>query len=155
MEESIVGIIPNVSTGLFGQKAYNLIVTDKRLIAAVMTSKMLSDAAKKQSEESKSRGEGFLKRMASTAFSHSHFHEKYFEMSPDEILSEHSENYYLDPSMIKKMSIKKGSNTDFEEKSNPHQLKIKSTKGKFTFSFSTITPKEVKNVLSSTFNGFI
>lgn len=155
MEESIVGIIPNVSTGLLGQKAYNLIVTDKRLIAAVMTSKMLSDAAKTQAAESKGRGEGFLKRMASTAHSHSHFHEKYFEMSPDEILSEHPENYYLDPSMIKKMSIKKGSINDFEDKTNPHQLNIKSTKGKFKFSFSTITPKEVKKVLSPAFNGFI
>jgi len=155
MDESIIGIISNVRTGLLGQKAYNLIVTDKRLIAAIVTSKMLSDAAKKQAAESKEKGEGLLKRMASTAFSGYHYHEKYFEMTPEDILSENTENFYLDPSMIKKISIKNGYFDEHQEKSNPHQLKIKSNNGKFVFSFSSVNPKQAKEFLSHAFVSYL
>lgn len=55
-----------------------------------------------QATEIKGRCEGFLKRMASSAFSHSYFHEKYFGMF-----------------------IKKGSINEFEDKPN---LSIKDKK---------------------------
>jgi len=155
MDESIVGIISNVRTGLLGQKAYNLIITDKRLIAAVVTSKMLSDAAKQQAAESKAKGEGLLKRMASTAFSGYHYHEKYFEMPPEEILAENSDNFYLEPSMIKKISIKQGYFNEHQERSNPHQLKIKANNGKYVFSFSSVNPKQAKEFLSQAFGSLL
>jgi hypothetical protein len=155
MNESIVGIISNVRTGLLGQKAYNLIITDKRLIAAVVTSKMLSDAAKQQAADSKARGEGLLKRMASTAFSGYHYHEKYFDMSPEDILSENTDNFSLEPSMIKKMSIKHGHFNENQGKQDPHQLKIKANNGKFTFSFSSVNPKQAKEILSQAFGSFL
>ena len=155
MVESIVGIISNVRTGLLGQKTYNLIITDKRLIAAVVTSKMLSDAARQQAAESKAKGEGLLKRMASTAFSGYHYHEKYFDMSPEDILSENAENFCLEPSMIKKISIKQGYFNEHQERSNPHQLKIKTTNGKYSFSFSSANPKQAKQFLSQAFGSFL
>jgi hypothetical protein len=155
MDESIVGIISNVRSGLLGQKTYNLIITDKRLIAAIVTSKMLSDAAKQQAADSKERGEGLLKRMASTAFSGYHYHEKYFDMSPDEILSENTDNFYLEPSMIKKISIKHGHYNDHQGRHDPHQLKIKANNGKFAFSFSSVNPKQAKEILSHAFGSYL
>ena len=62
-EENIVGIIQNVQSGLLGSKAYNLIVTDKGIIVAQLTNKMLKEEAKKTAQSSKEQGEGFLKRI--------------------------------------------------------------------------------------------
>lgn len=155
MDEKIIGIIPNVSSGFFGQKSFNLIVTEKRLIAAIVTNKMLSEAVKQSREESKNQGDGVLKRMAKTAFSGYSFHKKYFDMSPDEILSENTENFYLDPAMIKKIKVRSGTYIQEQGTYQPNELRIKAINGKYKFSFSSISTKEAKTLLSHPFSGLI
>jgi hypothetical protein len=155
MDEKIIGIIPNVSSGFFGQKSFNLIVTEKRLIAAIVTNKMLSEAVKQSREESKNQGDGVLKRMAKTAFSGYSFHKKYLDMSPDEILSENTENFYLDPTMIKKIKVRSGTYIQEQSTYQPNELRIKAINGKYKFSFSSISAKEAKTLLSHPFSGFI
>lgn len=155
MEETIVGIIPNTHSGMFGQKAYNLIVTNERLIIATLTSEMIKQHAKETSENGKAAGEGRLKRWAKSAFSGYNYYEKYFNMNPDDILAEHQDNYYLDAGMIKKISVKQGHIDHESGKSLPNELKIKSSKGKLKFTFSQITVKEAKKYLSNPFSGLV
>jgi len=154
-DEQILGIIPNTHTGLFGNKCFNLIITNKRLVAASLTSEMLKEAAKKRSEESKNRGEGFLKRWASTMFSGVEYYKKYYDMQINDILSENQENFVLEPSMVNKIKIKTGHFNEAQEKTMPHELIIKSTNGKHKFNFSNISPKEAKNLLSKTFGATV
>jgi len=53
-EEQVLGVIPNVKSGVFGQKTYNLVATDKGIIVAQLTSSMIKEEAKRVTEELKS-----------------------------------------------------------------------------------------------------
>lgn len=155
MDEKIIGIIPNVDAGFLGQKSFNLVVTDKRLIAAILTGKMISEAVKQTREESKNQGEGILKRMAKTAFSGYSYHQKYFNMSPDEILSENTENFYLDNTMIKKIKVMHGAFNHQQNIYDPNILKIKAINKKYKFSFTSMSAKEAKNLLAHPFKSHL
>ena len=151
MDESIQGIIPNTQSCMLGQKAFNLIITDKRLIVATLTSDMIKQEAKRQAEESKAQGEGIFKRMAKTATAGTSLYKKYFDMTAEQILAEHADNYAIDPSMVKKIKVKQGYFKEHQSKRTPNELKIKTTDGKKVFRFSHPTAKEAKNMISQTF----
>jgi hypothetical protein len=155
MEETLLGIIPNTHTGLFGQKAFNLIITDRRLIAAALTSEMIKQAAKEKSEESKAQGDGILKRMAKTAFVGVDLYKRYYQMPLNNIVSENPGNFSLEPSMVKKISVKTGRYDQETSKTTPNEIRIKSTLGKHVFSFTSIQPKEARALLSQTFGSVL
>lgn len=155
MEEKILGIIPNTHTGMFGQKAFNLIITERRLIAAALKSDMIKQAAKEKSEESKEQGDGILKRMAKTAFVGVDLYKKYYQMSPETIVAENPENFSIEPSMVKKISVKTGTFDQESNRSTPNEIRIKSTLGKHVFSFTSIQPKEARTLLSQTFGSVL
>ena len=145
-EENTLGIIPNVQSGLFGSKAYNLIITNNGIIVAQFTNKMLKEEAKKSSQDSKERGDGFLKRIGNQMASRATFHERYYSMDKDQIINETEGNYFISEPEIKKIRIKSGQH--FEDgKSTPHQIKIVWNSGKEKFSFTQMTPNEVKKLL--------
>ncbi len=145
-EENVVGIIPNVQSGLFGSKAYNLIVTDEGIIVAQLTNKMLKEEAKKTAQSSKEQGEGFLKRIGNQMASRATFHERYYSMSKDDIIKETEGNYFISESEIRKIRIKTGQFYQ-DDKSTPNEMKIIWNSGKAKFSFNQITSNEVKDIL--------
>lgn len=149
-DEKIVGIIPNTHTGFFGNKCYNLIVTDKRLVVAELTSAMIKESSKKASEESKARGEGILKRMAGTAFSGVNYYDKYFSMPMDQIISENPNNFIIDPSMVNKIRLS-SRYIDADQTRFENEIKIKWSGGKTVFKFNSISKTEAKNILENTF----
>ncbi len=152
--EEIVGIIPNTHAGFLGQKAYNLIVTNQRLIVAELTSDMLKNEAKKAREESKEQGEGFLKRMAKTMTSGTSYYQKYFDMPVENILNENPNNYSISVNDIKKIRIKIGMMYE-DGKNNPNEIRIKWNNGKETFRFSNIGAGEAKKILKKTFGNLV
>lgn len=145
-QENIVGIIPNVQSGLFGSKAYNLIITDKGIIVAQLTNKMLKEEGKKTAQASKEQGEGFLKKIGNQMASRATFHERYYSMSKDDIIKETDGNYFISEPEIKKIRIKSGQVYQ-NDKSTPNEMKIVWNSGKVKFSFNQITPNEVKDIL--------
>lgn len=153
-EEEIVGIIPNTNAGLLGQKAYNLIVTNHRLIIAEMTKDMLKDEAKKVAEESKEQGAGFFRRMASTMTSGTNLYKRYYSMPIDNILGETPGNYSIAASDVKKIRIKQGM-TYNDGKNVPNEIRIKWNNGKESFKFSSIGAGEAKNILKKTFGNLV
>ncbi len=148
-EEKIIGIIPNVNGGLLGSKAFNLIVTDRGIIVAQLTNKMLKEEMNKTHQEAKDRGDGFLTRIGNQMNSRATFHQKYFSMNKDQIINETEGNYYISESEIKKIRMKSGQVYE-EEKSTPNQLKIVWSSGKAKFSFNQITTTEAKKILQQT-----
>ncbi|HMA83419.1 MAG TPA: hypothetical protein VKP59_04235 [Candidatus Thermoplasmatota archaeon] len=145
-EENVLGIIPNVQSGMFGSKAYNLIITDEGIIVAQLTNKMLKEEAKKTSQDSKASGEGFLKRIGNQMATRATFHERYLSMSKDQIINETEGNFFISEPEIKKIRIKTGQHYQ-DDKSTPHQLKIMWNSGKEKFSFTQITTNEAKKIL--------
>ncbi len=145
-EENILGIIPNVQSGLFGSNAYNLIITDKEIIVAQFTNKMLKEEAKKTHQAAKERGDGFLKRIGNQMTSRATFHQRYLSMSKDQIVNETEGNYAISEPEIKKIRIKTGQHYE-DNKSTPHELKIVWNSGKAKFSFNQMTASEAKKIL--------
>jgi hypothetical protein len=153
-DEQIIGIIPNVNSGFLGQKAYNLIVTNYRMIVAELTKDMLKDAAKKATEESKEQGEGVFKRMAKTMTSGLNLYNKYYDMPIQNILNENPGNYSISINDTKKIKVKFG--TIYEDgRSTPNEIVIKWSNGKTSFRFTSIAHNEAKNILKKTFGSLV
>ncbi len=152
--EEIVGIIPNTNAGFLGQKAYNLVVTNNRLIVATLTSEMIKEEAKKAREQSKSQGAGFLKSWANTMTSSRNIHEKYYSMPVENILNENPNNYSISVNEVKKIRIKNYMNFS-DEKRRPNEIRIKWSNGKETFKFTSINSSDVKTILKKTFGNLV
>ena len=131
--EKIIGIVPNLNKkkGWFSWQTFNLVLTDRRVIAAELTSDMIKAEAAKKSREAKEQG--FLKQMISTAFSGYGIYQRYYTMQPDAILSENAGNYALDIARIKSLEVKH----KHYERDNKHydetELLIKADSGKYSF----------------------
>lgn len=147
--EQIIGIIPNVRAGLLGQKAFNIIITDSNLIIAQMTNAMVNEEIKKVREESKDKGDGILKKMASTMTAGYHIHERYFTMKTEQILNENSGNFIISNDSIKKIRIKMGQIYE-DGKNQPNTLKIICNNAKYKYTFTQINSKQVKELLTQT-----
>lgn len=120
--EPLVGIIPAVSRrkGL-GTEGYNIIVTQRRMIFAVMTNDMIKEESKRVSQ-----GKGFLGGIAAAATVGNTFYKRYLNMSPDDALAENRENFAVDLSRIRRVKITAGKENDNyftikENQNNPIQ----------------------------------
>ena len=145
-DEQIVGIIPGVHAGVFGQKAYNIIIFDDKIIIAQLTKAMMNEEVKKAAEESKNKGEGMMKRWASTMKVGFHLHERYFSMNSDQIMNETPGNIILMNDAIKSVRIKMGQ-TYQDGRHQPNTIKIDEINGKLKYTFTMMTAKEAKDIL--------
>ena len=105
--EQLIGVIPGISRkkGLFAVEGFSLVVTEKRLIFAVVTSEMVKEAAKKANEEAKANGKGFMAGMLEAATVGYTIHKRYFDMTPEAALAENSTNFAVELSRVKKVKI--------------------------------------------------
>jgi len=149
VEEQIVGIIPSVHGGMFGQKAYNIIVLNNGLIIAQLTKKMMNEEIKKVSESSKEQGDGILKRMASTMTAGYKIHEKYFTMTAEQIRNETEGNVFITNESVKKIRIRMG-HIHEDGRNQPNEIKIVWDTGKQKYTFNQINAKQAKDLLQQT-----
>ena len=150
-EERVLGVIPNVKSGVFGQKGYNIVVTDTRIVIAQLTSGMIREEAKRIARESKEKGEGRLKRMAATMMAGMNLHRRYLSMPVAGIIVETNGNFTIESNQIESIKIK----ADFSDDKTGHELRKKWTGGKTTFHFSDIGPKDAKSLLKQTFGNLV
>jgi len=114
--EQVLGVIPNITRkkGFFGQEAFNLVVTKKRLIFAQLTTAMIKDAADKAAKQAKEEGKGLLGQMFVTATSGFSLFRKYFSMMPEDILHENPSNFDVDLRAVKLARVERKM-TDYEQ----------------------------------------
>jgi len=151
-EEQVLGVIPNVKSGVFGQKIYNLVATDKGIIVAQLTSSMIKEEAKRVTEELKEQGAGRLKRMSATMTAGINLYKRYFSMPVADIIAETNGNFSIGQNQVKSIKIKRNSSN---EDINSHELTIKWSGGKSKFNFSDVSPKEAKALLIQTFGDMV
>lgn len=145
-EERVLGVIPNAKSGMLGTKVYNIVVTDRRIIMASLTSDMIKDEVKRVTEESKEQVLGRLKRMAATMTAGTNLYRRYFSMPVADILSETNGNFTIEPEQIKSVKIK----SNISDDRTGHKLLIKWAGGKLILNFSDINRKEAKSLLVQT-----
>lgn len=145
IKEKVTGVIPALSTGWFGRHSYSLIVTNRRIILAKFSNKLMKEEREKVISES--NGEGFLDRWKASVSSGFGFHERYHEMDPEEILEEDKDNYEFSPEQVRSIKIKSG-NWDPEYGHNAsNEMIIDWSEGREKFKFDRTNPKDVKNIL--------
>jgi hypothetical protein len=102
--EALAGVIPSVSRRKgFGVESFNIIVTPRRLIFAVMTNDMMTKEAKKVGKEG-----GFFGGMLNAATVGFNFYKRYLEMTPDAALAESPQNFAVDRARITRVKIAAG-----------------------------------------------
>ncbi len=133
--EEILGLIPALKkkTGLFSSKMYTLVVTERRLIFAELTGKMMQTAVAEANEAS--RGKGFFARMKETATSQQRIYEGYLRRTGEEILRENPENFAVENSEIKTVRVRLGHYHVDRENRQSDELIIQTAQGKIKLFF--------------------
>lgn len=148
--ERIAGIIPGMrhKTGLFSSKIYNLVVTDRRILFAEATTRMLNQAAKDAAAEAKEQGKGFFARAAETMQSQHKIYQKYWQMAPEEILAETPGNFAVEHNQIVSIKIRFGKFNEEQGQYDKDEMQIKTSreKMKLIFEYSNAA-KDAKRLL--------
>lgn len=170
MDEKILEVIPvNWKKSMFKFEPWALVVTDKRMLFAKWTQELFKKEAERRKEETKEAGGGKLKQFFSQLGASFTYYNKYFEMNPEEILSEHNENFALTPQDVLGIDFKRGrakggrgiinvkvgvnigGGSDIDDLETPHELIITAKTGKMIFTFNYNFNK-AKGAISQVFN---
>ncbi len=141
MEEKIIGVIPNVSlkTGFLRSKRYTLVITDRRLIGALITKELLKSEAQKRREQARKEGRGRFKQFLAGAITGFVFANRYLEMDPDKIEKENPANFSIYSKDVVNTKLREGMISEDEDGNTtqyPHSLVIQTKDKKYSFSFS-------------------
>jgi len=114
--EPVLGIVPGVDyrKGLFSSKSYNLILTSQRIVFARLTSDMLKCASRRAKEQAKAQGKGFFGQWGASMGAHKALAERYHQMTVEEILREHGDNFFVLNQHVRKVNVKRRSSVDDE-----------------------------------------
>lgn len=155
--EGLIGVIPNASRkkGLLSTEVFNIVVTDQRLVFALMTSQIIKDAA--ASKRGGGIG-GFIKAMGSGYT----LWERYLTMPPEQVLQENSNNFAVYFNQIRKVKfsgdkvlfkkgvftigLKMGSTGDDNENA---KLEIDTITGKHNFEITSQFQQQTAQVLKN------
>jgi len=102
-----------------------VVVTDKRIIFALLNNEILKEQAAQM------KG-GFLSRLGSS-MSGDYITKRYLEISPDQALSENPENFAVNRGEIKKVKLQEGSYDDDSARHSDGKLEIHTVRDKLSF----------------------
>ena len=142
--ENLVGIIPGVhrKKGLFGSETFNILVTDNRLVFALLT----NDIIKEQAAQLK--GQGFMARLQGAA-SGEYITRRYQDMPPEQALKESPGNFTITTSDVKKIKIKMGSANTGNVHDDDGKLEIQTNRDKLSFVLPAGSYPAAKTVLKN------
>jgi len=101
--EGLIGVIPNASRkkNLISMESFNIIVTNQRMVFAMITSQMIKDAAASH------RGEGVGGFFAAMGSGYTLW-ERYLQMPPEQALHENPNNFAVYLNQIRKVKYSGG-----------------------------------------------
>jgi len=137
-EPEVLGSLPGRKKGWLRSPSYTLVFAKDKTILARRTSKLMKahakEARKKESDKNgKTKSGGWLQKVKGQMHSHYNYHRKYLDMSEDEILNEHKDNFSIDNRNVKKVKIRRRAVNvqDFPE--DEIRLKIKTSGKSYKF----------------------
>jgi hypothetical protein len=153
--ETLTGIIPGASRkkNLISAEGFNIIVTNQRMVFALMTNQMVQEEVKRNAA-----GKGFFGGVAAGMSAGYSLWRRYLEMPPEQALLENPENFDVHLNQIRRVKfeggrtlLKKGPisiglniNRDADE---PAKLEIETTGDKYKFDIATEFQSEAREVL--------
>ncbi len=143
--EKVIGVIPNLGSGMLGQHSHTLVVTNYRMIFAEVTKQLLNQ--ERERAVAGVQDEGMMSRWKAQMSSHFNFHNRYYNMPPQSILQESPNNYELRPDQIKSVKIKAGHYDYGSGQQYSNKMVIKSSIGKKKFTFDQMNHQDAKNLM--------
>jgi len=138
--EKIIGIVPNVSRnkGLLGfrQEAYTLVLTDLRIIFALVTKEVQTEAVKNIHDQNKASGKGFWSSWGDKISAGMSWFNRYLDMDPEAILAENSANFSLARNEVISLKVQHSTMDPSDPKTPLPFLRIKTRDRKFKLRFS-------------------
>jgi hypothetical protein len=102
-KELIFGAIPVIhKKSIFSVESYHVIVTERRLIMALLTNEMVKEAAKNEGKE------GFWSGMVGVMTLGYTYYKKYLNLDPEIALKETPQNYQIDRGQISRLRFQEG-----------------------------------------------
>jgi len=130
-EEKLIGVIPlSQRKGLFKFESFSLLVTEKRMIFALITNTIMKEQAAQLHSQGFAKGLGSLLTSASAT---DYISKRYFFKSPEDALKENAENFAIDRSRIKKVKVHSGFIDTSGQSDNNGKLEIETLDKKLSF----------------------
>jgi len=141
--EEVLDFIPALKkkTGLFSSKTYTLVVTNRRLIFAELTNKMLDEAAAESREAYKeaTKGKGWLARLryglGEALSSDQRIYNRYYSLTGEQILRENPANFAPNNDEVKKVRINMYRDVTHPYSKGSDEMMIQTTRGKIKLTF--------------------
>lgn len=132
--ERIVAVIPNATLkgGFMGMKskAYTLVLTDRRIVFAQITTDMMKQIVADARDGAKAEGKGFMGQWGAQLTAYSAFAQGYLTMPVDQALGETPGNFAIERPAIEKAKVKVG-HTDADNNTTADRLIIKTSDKKY------------------------
>ncbi|HNS50868.1 MAG TPA: zinc ribbon domain-containing protein [Anaerolineae bacterium] len=130
--ESIMAVVPTLSLrkGPLNFWEYNLIVTQRRLVLARVTTKTISDAAAGAKQAVRDQGKGFMHQWAASAGARQYICDRYREMELESILAQDPDSFSLPLQQVRE--IRSGSDTDADDNTS-EWLEIRTSTSRLRF----------------------
>ncbi len=147
--EPVLGVIAGLQRrkGLFGTENWNLVVTPKRLIFALMTKDMMNDAVRQVKDQAKGEGKGFWGQMVAQMGWLQLMVDKYAAMPLDQTLSEQPGNFFFLPEQVKRVKVEH--RRDSENHTSSDHIIFETVAGKHQFEMKGGSPEEARRLLAS------
>ncbi|MCR3922666.1 MAG: hypothetical protein NUK65_09155 [Firmicutes bacterium] len=94
-----------------------LIFSQDKIIVAILSKEMQNSESRKMQEQIKAEGKGFFKGAAAMMNFWSNFSNRYYDLSPEEILQEESSNFMIINNEVEKIVFKPADRNDNSGKS--------------------------------------
>ncbi|MGB4593479.1 MAG: hypothetical protein WBI63_06865 [Coriobacteriia bacterium] len=134
-DERIVAVLGSMAmtSGFMGigRKQYTLVLTDKRVIFAQLTSGMLKAVSEEARSQAKDAGGGFLKQWGAQIGASMSYAKRYWEMAPEAVLAENAGNFALAKGEIRDVRYKQGMIGDDTTNNSPDMVIIKTASDKY------------------------
>lgn len=135
--EYVVAIIPTATlkSGFMNLKsrAYTLVLTDRRVVFAQLTSAMTKAAVMEARDAAKADGKGFMGQWGAQIKAGFTYSQRYVTMSPEQTLAETPGNFAIDHSAIRKVKFRTGSVGDSDTAGSPDTMTIVTDGQKYKF----------------------
>jgi hypothetical protein len=107
----VLGVIPNARTksGMFHSDVFALVVTDRRLIAARITSDLMKRIVEQARARTKAEGGGFFAQWGAQLSASIWVGRRFLEMTAEAILAETPGTWWVGPDQVRRIHVERKS----------------------------------------------
>jgi len=154
-DKALMVLNASLKEGLVKSTASYLVFFNDRIVVFKLLKERQNEEVKRLQKDLKESGEGFLKRSAAMAGFWSNFGDRFYKMTPEEILSEETENFEILNSEVNKIEFKQSltivDQDSQSQKMGNIMIKTSSYEYKFQHKYKDDNGN-IKKVLSSLFS---